>query len=44
MRKGTALMLAVAAALAVVGTALATMASGITVTTFVRATRREQAA
>jgi quercetin dioxygenase-like cupin family protein len=38
MRKGTALMLAVAAALAVVGTALATMASGITVTTFVRAT------
>jgi quercetin dioxygenase-like cupin family protein len=38
MRKRTALMLAVVTALAVVGTALATMASGITVTTFVRAT------
>ena len=38
MRRRTALMLAVVTALAVVGTALATMASGITVTTFVRAT------
>ncbi len=38
MRKRTALMLAVVIALAVVGTALATMPSGISVTTFVRAT------
>src|SRR2546425_9087919 len=38
MRRRTALMLAVVTALAVVGTALATTASGITVTTFVRAT------
>jgi quercetin dioxygenase-like cupin family protein len=38
MRKRTALTLAVVAALAVVGTALATMPSGIAVTTFVRAT------
>jgi quercetin dioxygenase-like cupin family protein len=38
MRKRTALMLAVVAALVVAGTALATMASGISVTTFVRAT------
>jgi quercetin dioxygenase-like cupin family protein len=38
MRKQTALMLAVVTALAVAGTALATMPSGITVTTFVRAT------
>jgi hypothetical protein len=38
MRKRTALMLAVLTALAVVGTALATMPSGIAVTTFVRAT------
>ncbi len=38
MRKRTALMLAVVTALAVVGTALATMPSGIAVTTFVRAT------
>jgi hypothetical protein len=37
MRKRTALMLAVVTALAVVGTALATMGS-VTVTTFVRAT------
>ena len=38
MRKRTALMLAVATALALVGTALATTPSGISVTTFVRAT------
>jgi quercetin dioxygenase-like cupin family protein len=38
MLKRTPLMLAVAIALAVVGTALATMPSGIVVTTFVRAT------
>jgi quercetin dioxygenase-like cupin family protein len=38
MRKRAALMLAVVIALAVVGTAMATMPSGITVTTFVRAT------
>jgi quercetin dioxygenase-like cupin family protein len=38
MRKRTALMLAVVTALAVVGTALATMPSGIAVTPFVRAT------
>lgn len=38
MRRRTALMLAVVTALAVVGTALATLPSGIAVTTFVRAT------
>lgn len=38
MRKRAALMLAVVIALAVVGTAMATMPSGIAVTTFVRAT------
>jgi quercetin dioxygenase-like cupin family protein len=38
MRRRTALMLAVVTALAVVGTALATMPSGIVVTTFVRGT------
>jgi quercetin dioxygenase-like cupin family protein len=38
MRKRTALMLAVVTALAVGGTALATLPSGIVVTTFVRAT------
>jgi quercetin dioxygenase-like cupin family protein len=38
MRKRTALLLAVVTALAVVGTALATLPSGIVVTPFVRAT------
>ena len=38
MRKGTTLTLAVVTALVVAGTALATMPSGIVVTTFVRAT------
>ena len=38
MRKRAALMLAVVIALAVVGTAMATLPSGIAVTTFVRAT------
>lgn len=38
MRKRTALMLALVMALAVVGTAMATLPSGIAVTTFVRAT------
>ncbi|MBA2383354.1 MAG: hypothetical protein H0V68_01635 [Actinobacteria bacterium] len=38
MRKRTVLLLAIVTALVVVGTAVATMASGLTATTFVRAT------